>query len=573
MTAHTHTRVLLVILLFSLSLSGCASLENPWGPFYRRTFFAVRDDPAHRPGVPLTLDFSDNSHRIFLMRQFRAADMFSLRNGRDLASAVDLLRAFHTSEPPRQDLTFLQVKRERGVWYPSARITQLTPMAEGEYYAAAHAAIPKALHMILFLQLFDSHTWEPIGELSAVDSWLKSYVSISARGSSESPDVTAVFTYFYHTRKDGTPTAQVLFKSLGAVADPEFSNLEPCISDDDDGGCCHSGLVGDSSCPADNTHTHICFNRNNTNCVQFYDSIMQPVLDIAGTVTTTQTFSASPPTIVSATLTSNIGACDLTSDITISAPQLGTEASWGPTEVAPAGDCLPQTDSGVYYLDMSFTLGLSNGGSQAITLGSDPESCVPDAATGVACIYPLLFVWGCLPTGTPIRMADGSLKDVEEIEVGQKVLADAGGRVLTVVDTFRGTEEDPLLVVEDDRGHRLAMSSTHPTVTARGVLLAKQLKTGDVVTTEDGPATLVKVERQASEEKVRVYNLGLGAEGEEVTRNGTTFFAGGILVGDNRMQGIYEESYRLGAREEIPPAWRRDYERWARRKKEGGGRY
>ncbi len=117
--------------------------------------------------------------------------------------------------------------------------------------------------------------------------------------------------------------------------------------------------------------------------------------------------------------------------------------------------------------------------------------CVP-SSNGTACINQLTIFWGCLPAGTPVVMADGSVKRVEDVLVGDQVLADAGGRVLTVTGTLIGTEADPLVAVTDDRGNRLSMTRTHPVVTGRGVVQADHLAVGDVLQTQDGASRVTK---------------------------------------------------------------------------------
>ncbi len=567
--------ILAMVLLACLAVGDRASADNlrQLSPQERKHFLAVKHAAAARPGVPLTLNFADDSHRRFVMRQFREAGMFRRFNGRDLDDAVDAMKEHHRSKASRQDLTLLQMKPTYGTWHPSVMITQLTPMPDGSYYAAAQAAIPKALHMILFLQLFDNRTWQRIGEISVVDEWLDPLVSISATGRSPSPNVTAVFTCFYHTRRDEHPTAQVLFKSLGRVADPTFSGLKPCKLND---ATCANGQVTSGS----GTKTKICLDRTpdqQADCDQSFVGIGDQThryLDIEGTVTVDDPLAADwLPQQVDLYITNNDGTCKVDGAQVVNFTKTASDQFFWTEQESYSKDCLDSSGLSHYHMGFSVT---TTAGPQSITINGN-DTCTPNTNAGQACIYPLHFVWGCLAEGTPILMADGSLRRVEAIEVGEKVLADADGRVLTVVNTYVGTEdteEKPLVVVEDDRGHRLGMSETHPTKTARGILLAKQLVVGDVVTTREGSAKLVKVERPQPEGKVKVYNLDLGAEGEGVTEDDTTLFAGGILVGDNQMQGTYEERFRTGAHEEIPAAWRRDYKRWAEKKeeKEGGRR-
>lgn len=150
----------------------------------------------------------------------------------------------------------------------------------------------------------------------------------------------------------------------------------------------------------------------------------------------------------------------------------------------------------------------------------------------------LSIAWGCLPPGTPITLADGSELPIERIRPGDQVLADDDGGVLTVVDVMEGTEDEPLVVVEDSLGHVVSMTATHPVPTlGRGALEARELAVGDELATADGIAYVVSVEREQYDGDV--FNLVLGTP-EELEKRGTdtTMLAGDVVVGDARMQGV-----------------------------------
>lgn len=148
------------------------------------------------------------------------------------------------------------------------------------------------------------------------------------------------------------------------------------------------------------------------------------------------------------------------------------------------------------------------------------------------------IAWGCLPPGTPITLADGTEIAIEHVSLGDRVMADDEGGVLTVVDIMEGTEDEPLVVVEDSLGHVIDMTMTHPVPTlGRGVLEARELAVGDELETDDGIAYVVSVERRAYDGEV--YNLVLGTPEELEARGGqTTMMANHVVVGDARMQGL-----------------------------------
>lgn len=149
----------------------------------------------------------------------------------------------------------------------------------------------------------------------------------------------------------------------------------------------------------------------------------------------------------------------------------------------------------------------------------------------------LSIAWGCLPPGTMITLSEGQEIAIEDIEIGDRVMADDDGGVLTVVDVMEGHEDEPLVVIENSLGHVVPMTATHPVPTAeRGIVSAAELQVGDRLDTEDGISYVVSVEREEYEGDV--YNLVLGTPEElEARGNQTTMVANGVVVGDSRMQG------------------------------------
>jgi hypothetical protein len=169
------------------------------------------------------------------------------------------------------------------------------------------------------------------------------------------------------------------------------------------------------------------------------------------------------------------------------------------------------------------------------------------------------FVNSCFAEGTKIRKPNGSLATVEKFKVGDKVVADSKGTVLTVTAISKGIEEEPIVDVRDSKGHALRLTSQHPVVKASGeVVYASSLRKDDRVMTDRGIATITSVERVAY--KGQVYNLELGTAEEraKVGKNGTTMYAGGFLVGDATMQEEHSKPRPVVAN--LPAEWKRDYE-------------
>ncbi|QDE90946.1 hypothetical protein BHS06_19335 [Myxococcus xanthus] len=185
----------------------------------------------------------------------------------------------------------------------------------------------------------------------------------------------------------------------------------------------------------------------------------------------------------------------------------------------------------------------------------------PKGANGGASnIY---FRNSCMASGTQVKMADGRVVPVEEVKLGEKVLADAKGTALTVTDISRGNEVNPMLRLRDDAGHDATLTEMHPVIMSTGaVVAAKDLRVKDQVRTASGVATLTSI-TPVSPEGQRVYNLALGTDTEllKVKKNGRTLYAGGFLVGDLRMQDALTMPKReqVSILQRLPKAWHQDY--------------
>jgi hypothetical protein len=187
---------------------------------------------------------------------------------------------------------------------------------------------------------------------------------------------------------------------------------------------------------------------------------------------------------------------------------------------------------------------------RVITLSPDGTSPLP---------FLVKFLNSCFAEGTSIRRAGGATAAVEKIKVGDKVVADAKGTVLTVTGISRGIEDEPLVDLRDNKGHKLHVTTKHPILKASGeVVFASTIKTGDQVMTDRGIASIVSVARLPY--TGQVYNLKLGTPEEQlkVGKNGTTMFAGGFLVGDSAMQQDHSTP-RLPVAQ-LSKAWERDFQ-------------
>jgi intein/homing endonuclease len=94
-----------------------------------------------------------------------------------------------------------------------------------------------------------------------------------------------------------------------------------------------------------------------------------------------------------------------------------------------------------------------------------------------------------------------------------------------------------MIRIKDEKGGDILITDGHPVFTVlRGVVLARNLKEGDIVKRIDGNAKITSITPEPYDGMV--YNLRLGTL-EEGGQDKTSLFANGILMGDNMMQRYY----------------------------------
>lgn len=140
-------------------------------------------------------------------------------------------------------------------------------------------------------------------------------------------------------------------------------------------------------------------------------------------------------------------------------------------------------------------------------------------------INPIDIYWGCLGKDTQVRMADQSYKTISDIRVGEMIL-DANGKSVQVVDIMTGMEEKMILVESED-GKSILLTDSHPILTERGMVLAKNLNAADILIMENGSKSALRyVYMQEYNDKV--YSL--------VFEKSTNLIGNGFIVGDFETQ-------------------------------------
>lgn len=157
---------------------------------------------------------------------------------------------------------------------------------------------------------------------------------------------------------------------------------------------------------------------------------------------------------------------------------------------------------------------------------------------GVGAMEPGIGPGGCFVAGTQVLMADGTEKPIEDIQVGEAVLAwnEETKRMFstTVVKALHHEQKPQILFdVELDDGRKFTVNNDHPMyVVEDGDFvftdeLAGRFAKGEPITFQDSKNQPVKVASlRMRRDTCKMYNLYV--EGQR--KNGHTYYASGILV-------------------------------------------
>lgn len=158
----------------------------------------------------------------------------------------------------------------------------------------------------------------------------------------------------------------------------------------------------------------------------------------------------------------------------------------------------------------------------------------------------LTILWGCLARGSNIRMADGSTKLIENIQIGDSVMNPYGGGTAAVTNTWHGPEKI-LRRIETQRGYSAEASSSHPLMTEKGSVEAGKIVEGDRLLTEEGDYDIVTSQYPIHYED-EVFNLELECPACDEKWKEHTMICNGLVVGDNYLQN----SLAASAEEQMP---------------------
>lgn len=152
-------------------------------------------------------------------------------------------------------------------------------------------------------------------------------------------------------------------------------------------------------------------------------------------------------------------------------------------------------------------------------------------------VRPLQIMYGCVAPWTMIRMADGSEKEIRQIQIGDMVLS-RNGRKRRVCNVWRGAEKGNLLAFTagEDEVRKLTLTEDHPVLVRESDgnekwKPAKACRKGDLVLVREKDEEVFRPIREIAEERFdgEVWNLDVDSEGK--SENGA-MFTEGILTGD-----------------------------------------
>ncbi len=163
--------------------------------------------------------------------------------------------------------------------------------------------------------------------------------------------------------------------------------------------------------------------------------------------------------------------------------------------------------NGLQYLTSGQPLSVS-GFARAVGEGAG-EGAIGGGAGGALSKVTGVSRYGCFTPDTPVVMADGTTKRIDQVEVGEQILAHdpaTGQDVPATVERTFTHENVPTLKVTTTNGS-VETTATHPFYAeGRGYTPADQLHEGDTLHTPDGQTTQV-VSIQATGRSETVHNL------------------------------------------------------------------
>lgn len=114
-------------------------------------------------------------------------------------------------------------------------------------------------------------------------------------------------------------------------------------------------------------------------------------------------------------------------------------------------------------------------------------------------INQLEIQWGCFAKDTRIKMADGSLKQIQNINKGDRVKTENGDAAVTEI--ISGTERN-MIAIGTSKGNRIMVTKDHPMLTESGWKTAEELNAADILMMEYGKDTIEELYPKEYNDKI-----------------------------------------------------------------------
>lgn len=192
---------------------------------------------------------------------------------------------------------------------------------------------------------------------------------------------------------------------------------------------------------------------------------------------------------------------------------------------------------------------MKQGATKPSTVTAIVSNVLERGSANTLVVHAVDLQWGCLPAGALVTLADRTQKRIEDITPRDLILG-ADQKPWEPIGALTG-DEGELVVVTAEDGTVARMTAEHPVIIGeeRGEprwLTASHLTVGAPLVTARGASKVATIERRPYGGKV--YNLALRPQGARAApAQGASFYADGLLVGDQTMQGLPEPARTLAA--------------------------
>ncbi len=506
------------------------------------------------PGVPTLLDFSNDVHYRFYTKQLKLAGI----------NREDYPEQFHVLERTREQHMLHGVTSEplfdNYNYQPIQAITTFGSSDNQNFDSSALSSVPNTPYVSqITLGLYDP-SYQQLGPTQFNQQYnAGTDLTLIAYGTKQQGEIIVLSIATYMWQDQFGNAYHGYLQASTSQAPTNITNLAP--------------MPGPGQAA-----TKLCLGRTGPDCTYtpVGGSGSNVLMPVAGSITFSSDISLNPPTPNTCLITmarpdtGQGGGCTIKSTSNFfTDPNTrieGPKISWNlqPAQFQPANGCLTPNSEAIYTFTISLTV---NNLPVYITITSGP---VPPQNPYYLRIPQLLVFFSCIAEGTEVTLYNGTSRPIEMCGPGDRILADRSGTVLEVESMLSGTEEVPMLRLRTDLGHNVLITDGHPMITPEGVVLARMLRVGDTLISLDGETRIIAIEEEMF--SGYVWNMNVGPRIEDFNRipDTRTYFAGGLLVGDNQMQFKHNRRHRYIAssvRQALPPRWHADFNSHIRRRR------